>query len=232
MLHNGDISVYSEGEGCGCSITIELPIIYSNDAIKDGQEMLLIDYDKNHNINNSINNNNNNTNNNNNNIVNNNNINNNVNDINNNKAHSNSNENLLSIESFSNNNINNSIPILLVDDSAMNRKMISRLFNNRNHNQYKYLLIEYENGLDAFNHISKEIDDNSNLNNNINIILIDNQMPIMDGITSVLLMRKKQYKGYIIMITGDSLEDDMDRMLQAGVNHILIKPIIKIYYLI
>ena len=69
--------------------------------------------------------------------------------------------------------------------------------------------------------------DSNYINSNTRIILMDNQMPIMDGITATLLLRKKQYQGCIIMISGDSLEDDKKRMLDAGVNDILIKPIRK-----
>ena len=52
-------------------------------------------------------------------------------------------------------------------------------------------------------------------------------MPIMDGITSVKLIREIGYKNNIIMITGDCLIQDQTNMVNCGVNHILLKPIEK-----
>ena len=52
-------------------------------------------------------------------------------------------------------------------------------------------------------------------------------MPIMDGITSVKLIREIGYKNNIIMITGNSVNEERTTMLESGIDHILLKPIQK-----
>jgi len=52
-------------------------------------------------------------------------------------------------------------------------------------------------------------------------------MPIMDGVTSVKLIREIGYKNNIIMITGNSVNEERTTMLESGIDHILLKPIQK-----
>ena len=49
----------------------------------------------------------------------------------------------------------------------------------------------------------------------------------MDGVTSVKLIREIGYKNNIIMITGNSVNEERTIMLESGIDHILLKPIQK-----
>ena len=84
-------------------------------------------------------------------------------------------------------------------------------------------IYEAENGLDGYELVKKHHEDNDDFD----FIITDNQMPVMDGITSVTKIREIGYQHKIIMITGDCLVQDQTNMVNCGVNTILLKPIDK-----
>ena len=57
------------------------------------------------------------------------------------------------------------------------------------------------------------------------VILMDYQMPNMDGPTAIREIRKLGYKGKIIGLTGNVLSNEMDIMRNAGADEVLSKPI-------
>jgi CheY-like chemotaxis protein len=77
--------------------------------------------------------------------------------------------------------------------------------------------------LDSYELVKKHHEDNDDFD----FIITDNQMPVMDGITSVTKIREIGYQHKIIMITGDCLVLDQTNMVKCGVNNILLKPIEK-----
>jgi CheY-like chemotaxis protein len=56
-------------------------------------------------------------------------------------------------------------------------------------------------------------------------ILMDYQMPIMDGPTAIREIRRLGYRGPIIGVTGNALPCDRDVMVSAGANSVLTKPV-------
>lgn len=56
------------------------------------------------------------------------------------------------------------------------------------------------------------------------VILMDVQMPVMDGITAVKNLRSKGYIGPIVALTAHAMKEERDRCLQAGFNDFLSKP--------
>lgn len=115
------------------------------------------------------------------------------------------------------------VTILIVDDSAMNRKMISRLFVSSD--EFEYNLLEAGNGQEGVEAVLGDAE--SNRIDAIDVILMDNQMPVMNGVTAVKLLRKGGFVNLIVMISGDSLNSDSVSLSSCGANHVLLKPIRK-----
>ena len=116
------------------------------------------------------------------------------------------------------NNTNPSHSILIVDDSSSTRKMMNRLLNN-----YNYNCIEAKDGSEAVDIVREKMkcDDIRKL---FHVIVMDYQMPLMDGPTAIKLMRDEGYSGLIIGVTGNVLEVDKLTMINAGANHVMSKP--------
>ncbi len=56
------------------------------------------------------------------------------------------------------------------------------------------------------------------------LILMDMQMPVMDGYTATEILREKNYRGPIIALTANVLGSNVDRALKAGCNSYVGKP--------
>ncbi len=100
--------------------------------------------------------------------------------------------------------------ILIVDDNALNRNIIQNILNNR------YELDTATNGLEAIEAIQKDI---------YQLILMDIQMPELDGISALRQIREEQLSDAPIMaITAYSSDDDRDYFLVIGFCDLVTKP--------
>jgi two-component system chemotaxis response regulator CheY len=104
--------------------------------------------------------------------------------------------------------------ILVVEDSPTMRQLIS--FAMRRVPQAK--VIEATDGVDALKKLSQE---------KIDIILSDINMPVMDGLKLVSLVKNNpSYKNIpVIMITTEGAEEDKKKALAMGADDYLPKPI-------
>jgi len=104
--------------------------------------------------------------------------------------------------------------ILVVEDSPTMRQLISfaikRIQNSR--------VIEATDGVDALKKLSSE---------KVDLILADINMPVMDGLKLVSLVRgNAAFKDIpIIIVTTEGAEEDRKRALSIGANAYLPKPI-------
>ncbi len=101
--------------------------------------------------------------------------------------------------------------ILLAEDSPDNQKLISMYINRTGAN-----ITVVENGKQAIE---------KTLAFDYDIILMDMQMPVMDGITAVTYLRETGYTKPIIMLSANTLKSDLDHAVDIGVDEYIVKPI-------
>ena len=104
--------------------------------------------------------------------------------------------------------------LLLVEDNHINQKVISLLLE-----KYGFLVDLVSNGLEALDTLE---------NVSYDIILMDVEMPEMDGLTATSRIREKYHSPtlpYIIAITAYAMKGDREKCLQAGMNDYIAKPI-------
>jgi CheY-like chemotaxis protein len=111
-----------------------------------------------------------------------------------------------------------SLRILLVDDSQVNRLLIQIYLKDG-----RYQLEDAENGEIAVAKLKAEKYD---------VVLMDMQMPIMDGLEATRKVREwERERGLsrtpILALTASALEEDVRRALDAGVDAHITKPITK-----
>lgn len=104
--------------------------------------------------------------------------------------------------------------ILVAEDNVVNQKVILRLLQ-----RFGYEADIAHNGLDVMQALAQRIYD---------VILMDVQMPEMDGLTTAQRIRQ-QYSPYqrprIIAVTASAMQGDREECLQAGMDDYLSKPL-------
>lgn len=107
--------------------------------------------------------------------------------------------------------------VLIVDDNTINRQVVSTMLTLKG-----FKVSEAENGRQAYEIVLQD--------NTIDLVLMDCQMPVMDGYQSTEKIRAYEtavHKPHmpVIALTGSSLEADQQNCILAGMNEILIKPV-------
>ncbi|MNJ92705.1 Aerobic respiration control sensor protein ArcB [compost metagenome] len=105
----------------------------------------------------------------------------------------------------------NNVSILLIDDVEDNRLLINRVLSRRG--------ASVALAANGFEGVQKALE------NDYDIILMDIQMPVMDGYTATRKLREAGYKKPIIALTAHAMKDDRERCLNAGCTDYLTKPI-------
>jgi two-component system sensor histidine kinase/response regulator len=104
-------------------------------------------------------------------------------------------------------------PILLVEDNEINQIIAEEMLK---HEGYKVDIAS--NGQEAIDKL---------LGGDYALVLMDIQMPVMDGITATHEIRKfKRFKDLpIVAMTAHAMSGDFEKSLQAGMNDHVTKPI-------
>ena len=108
--------------------------------------------------------------------------------------------------------------VLVVDDAPLNRRMLCRLLRGRCEECH-----EASDGQEALNMTLATLRESGG--KPYEVILMDYQMPNMDGPASSSAMRDAGYEGIIIGVTGISLQSDIQYFLNHGANRVMTKPL-------
>jgi response regulator NasT len=102
--------------------------------------------------------------------------------------------------------------ILVAEDETISRELILDLFKEAGFDS----ILLAANGREAVRMALKHSPD---------LILMDIRMPLMDGYTAIDRLKKKGYSGPIVVLSGLTTEEDIDKCLQAGAVGYITKPI-------
>ncbi len=101
--------------------------------------------------------------------------------------------------------------VLVVDDHALNRDLIKVLLD-----QAGFKITLAENGRQAIELVEK---------NRYDLILMDIQMPVLDGLEATRSIRLRDNRVPIVAMTSHALSGDSEKSFEAGMNGHLTKPI-------
>ncbi|MCK4888842.1 MAG: sigma-54-dependent Fis family transcriptional regulator, partial [Candidatus Aminicenantes bacterium] len=106
--------------------------------------------------------------------------------------------------------VQNGLNVLIVDDDESIRDMLSIVLKDENYN-----VLTAEDGKKALIHLKK---------NKINLVISDIKMPDMDGIELLNIIKKKDEKIPVIMITGHASTNDAIEAMKIGAEQYITKP--------
>ena len=123
------------------------------------------------------------------------------------------------IETKTEENQEKDIQILVVEDNRLNQMVMKKLLSANL--RFNYTIVE--NGQEALNELNTKAYD---------LVLMDLQMPIMDGYEATKAIREGKINAFnkdiaIIAVTADAMPKTKDRVLEIGMNDYMTKPIDK-----
>jgi signal transduction histidine kinase len=105
--------------------------------------------------------------------------------------------------------------VLLAEDNLVSRRLVEKLLGKKGWN-----VISAADGLEVLRHCEEA---------DFNLILMDVQMPNMDGLQATMAIRKKEKpagrRTPIIALTAHAMAEDRERCLLAGMDDYLVKPL-------
>ena len=109
------------------------------------------------------------------------------------------------------------LTVLLAEDNSVNRLLAERLLEKHGHR-----VLPAENGVEALSILDRE-------GERIDAVLMDVQMPEMDGLTAIRTIRARETKGErrvpIIALTAHAMKGDREKCMEAGADDYLSKPL-------
>jgi two-component system, sensor histidine kinase len=103
--------------------------------------------------------------------------------------------------------------VLVVDDAASNRKLLCRLLKSKG-----FICHEAENGQECVDKVLAG-------EHPYEFILLDYEMPVMDGPTAARRLREEKCDLLIIGVTGNVLPEDKAHFISQGANLVMSKPL-------
>jgi CheY-like chemotaxis protein len=105
---------------------------------------------------------------------------------------------------------------LVVDDSMATRKVVHRLLTRERHK-----VTEASDGQDCL----VKYDEAMARGSAVDVVLMDDNMPNMNGPEATKALRDRGYKGIICAVTGNTLSEDVKHFMKQGATAVLSKPL-------
>ena len=110
--------------------------------------------------------------------------------------------------------------VMLVEDGIYNQRLIHYLMTKAG-----AIVTLMENGQQAVDQLGAALQMGDDLNEVFDLILMDIQMPVLDGYAATELIREMGFTNPIIALTANVMPGDREKCLQAGCNEYLTKPL-------
>jgi CheY-like chemotaxis protein len=101
--------------------------------------------------------------------------------------------------------------VLLVEDNSVNRLIGAEMLKS-----FGVDVVEAEHGAQALEMLDQQ---------RFDLVLMDIQMPVLDGIGATQILRSAGYSGPIVALTANVMASDLQRYREAGCNDVLAKPV-------
>ncbi len=103
--------------------------------------------------------------------------------------------------------------ILIVDDSELNRSILSDILGE------EFEIVEAKDGLEAINYLEQHTTE-------ISVVLLDMVMPVMDGMTALEIMKRKNWVDDIpvIVISADQQAENVEKAYRLGATDFIFRP--------
>ena len=115
--------------------------------------------------------------------------------------------------------------VLVVEDNLINQRVMSQQLRKQG------CIVHIANhGLEALNFLASSAFSSSTTSTPLDVVLMDQEMPVMDGITCVREIRARQktqeFNGHVpvIAVTANARSEQITVMMQAGMDSVVTKP--------
>ncbi|KAG9527866.1 histidine kinase, partial [Aureobasidium melanogenum] len=116
--------------------------------------------------------------------------------------------------------------VLVVEDNPLNQRLVAKQLRNQGCTVHTA-----DHGLDALEFLSKtNIASSSTPGTKLDIVLLDIEMPVMDGLTCIRKIRDLEQEGFctrrvpVIAVTANARDEQMREALEAGMDDVVTKP--------
>lgn len=100
--------------------------------------------------------------------------------------------------------------VMVVEDEPVNRKVVCAQLSS-----VGCTCVVASNGEEALRRLDPQV----------RVVLMDVEMPVLDGPTAARLLRRQGFRGPILALTASAAAEDRERCLESGMDAVLVKPL-------
>jgi signal transduction histidine kinase/CheY-like chemotaxis protein len=116
--------------------------------------------------------------------------------------------------------------VLVVEDNPLNQRLVAKQLRNQGCTVHTA-----DHGLDALTFLTQTtLNSNSPTGTKLDIVLLDIEMPVMDGLSCIRKIRSMEQEGFhtrrvpVIAVTANARDEQIKEALEAGMDDVVTKP--------